>query len=104
MEPSIRPFTICWEKMTTPSISRPALHPSRRSEHQFADHGRMRHFAAEGQEAVKIVARSRQERRSTLTHQRTTTSTFFVRVAIIPASAHSAALSVDNGSCSTVFT
>src|SRR5690242_7169163 len=52
MEPSIRPLTICWEKMTTPSISR------RRSilavdQHQLPDRARMRHFAAEWREAVK---------------------------------------------------
>src|SRR5207245_10142843 len=47
MEPSIRPFTICWEKMAMPSISRPAVAPCPRSEHHLADHGLMRHFAAE---------------------------------------------------------
>src|SRR6516162_7182228 len=65
MEPSIRPFTICWEKMAMPSISRPAGALCPRSEHHLPDHGLMRHFAAEWREAVKVTTRgaaSRAER------------------------------------------
>src|SRR6516162_6250249 len=105
MEPSIRPFTICWEKMTMPSISRPTVAPCRRSEHRPADHGLMRHFAAEwrkwwkssraaprrqAQCRVRIAGETqyltkydyhavlarRREPRLTLAHQRNTTRVF----------------------------